>query len=349
MDSKAVQYILNINFATVIRSPREGLEVPVPHKASNPEDGRSDWSLGRPRMTEWKKVEPIYRDWARYNDDLVVRGAKLTDLLWLHTYESDLARMNEGKRGAPYRYTPGVFLFADALMSAYGVQTRAMEGILANIMGLFGLEAPDHSTIWLRVLEIRRDLDGPELSAVCAADSSGLSVGVRGEWIRDKWGHPARGYVKVHLLADVETHMVAGYLITDDHAADVNHLLPLVDDALSRGCALDYVVADSAYDAAYNWDGMMERGIGYTAMLRKKGIEKTKLTPQGRARFEYGRMGEEAWKASRRYGLRSHVEGTFSDFKRMFGPFVRARKYDNMVKEVERKLALFNMLKRCTN
>ena len=33
----------------------------------------------------------------------------------------------------------------------------------------------------------------------------------------------------------------------------------------------------------------------------------------------------------------------------MFGPFVRARKYDNMVKEVERKLALFNMLKRCTD
>ena len=286
-------------------------------------------------MTGWKKVEPIYRDWARYNDNLAVRGAKLADLSWLHTYESDLARMNEGKRGAPYKYTPGV-------------QTRAMEGILASIMGLFGLEAPDHSTIWLRVLEIRRDLDGPELSAVCAADSSGLSVGVRGEWIRDKWGHPARGYVKIHVLADAETHMIAGYLVTDDHAADVNHLLPLVDDALSRGCAPDYVIADSAYDAAYNWDGMQERGIAYTAMLRKKGIEKTKLTPQGRARFEYGRMGEEAWKASRRYGLRSHVEGTFSDFKRMFGPFVRARKYDNMVKEVERKLALFNMLKRCT-
>ena len=185
--------------------------------------------------------------------------------------------MNEGKRGAPYKYTPGVFLFADALMSAYGVQTRAMEGILASIMGLFGLEAPDHSTIWLRVLGIRRELDGPKLSAVCAADSSGLSVGVRGEWIRDKWGHPARGYVKIHVLADAETHMIAGYLVTDDHAADVNHLLPLVDDALSRGCALDYVVADSAYDAAYNWDGMEERGIAYTAMLRKKGIEKPNI------------------------------------------------------------------------
>ena len=148
-----------------------------------------------------------------------------------------------------------MFLFADALMSAYDVQTRAMEGILASIMGLFGLEAPDHSTIWLRVLGIRHELDGPKLSAVCAADSSGLSVGVRGEWIRDKWGHPARGYVKIHVLADAETHMIAGYLVTDDHAADVNHLLPLVDDALSRDCVLDYVVADSAYDAAYNWDG----------------------------------------------------------------------------------------------
>lgn len=300
-------------------------------------------------MTGWKTAEPTYRDWARYNDGLAVRGAKLADLMWLHTYESDLARMNRGKRGAPFKYTPGVFLFADALMSAYGIQTRAMEGILSSIMGAFGLEAPDHSTIWLRVLEIRRDLDGPERSAVSAADSSGLSVSVRGEWIRDKWGHPARGFVKLHILADAETHMVAGYLVTDDHAADVNHLIPLVDDALSRGCALDYVIADSAYDAAYNWNGMAERGIGYTAMLRKKGIGKAKLTPQGRARFEYGRMGEAAWKAARRYGLRSHAEGTFSDFKRMFGPFVRARKFDNMVREVERKLALFNMLKRCTN
>ena len=54
-------------------------------------------------MTGWKKVEPIYRDWARYNDNLAVRGAKLADLFWLHTYGSDLAKMNEGKRGAPYK------------------------------------------------------------------------------------------------------------------------------------------------------------------------------------------------------------------------------------------------------
>lgn len=298
-------------------------------------------------MAGASNVHGEYRDWARYNDGLARRGEVLADLSWLLTYEEDLARMNEGKRGAPYRYTPGVFLFADAMMCAYGIQLRAMEGILSSIMGLFGLEAPDHSTIWMRVMEISRELIVPERSAVSAADSSGLSVGVRGEWIREKWGHPARGFVKIHVVADVETHMMLGYKVTDDHAADVCNLLPVIDDALGRGCTLDYVLADAAYDAAYNWTGMAERGIGYTAMLRKKGLERTKITPQGAARFEYGRMGEEAWKASRRYGLRSHVEGTFSDFKRMFGTFVRSKRMCYMIREVEHKIALFNMLKRC--
>lgn len=61
-------------------------------------------------MTGWKTAEPTYRDWARYNDGLVVRGAKLADLMWLHTYESDLARMNRGSGLATdddLRYAPG--------------------------------------------------------------------------------------------------------------------------------------------------------------------------------------------------------------------------------------------------
>jgi hypothetical protein len=49
------------------------------------------------------------------------------------------------------------------------------------------------------------------------------------------------------------------------------------------------------------------------------------------------------WKDSISYGYRWMTETVFSSFKRMFGEYVSARKFPNMVKELILKASLYNM------
>ena len=50
----------------------------------------------------------------------------------------------------------------------------------------------------------------------------------------------------------------------------------------------------------------------------------------------------EKWKSSVSYGQRWIVESVFSSMKRMFGEYVSARRFPNMVKEIMLKASLYN-------
>jgi hypothetical protein len=51
----------------------------------------------------------------------------------------------------------------------------------------------------------------------------------------------------------------------------------------------------------------------------------------------------EKWKTKVRYGSRWTAETVFSSLKRMFGEYVSAKKFPNMVKEMILKASLYNM------
>ncbi|MDI6855228.1 MAG: transposase, partial [Candidatus Thermoplasmatota archaeon] len=53
---------------------------------------------------------------------------------------------------------------------------------------------------------------------------------------------------------------------------------------------------------------------------------------------------ENSWKKSVNYGLRWSCESAFSAFKRIFGEHVTAKKFRNMVKEIQLKVFAFNAL-----
>lgn len=52
------------------------------------------------------------------------------------------------------------------------------------------------------------------------------------------------------------------------------------------------------------------------------------------------------WKYSVSYEYRWMAETVFSSIKRMFGDYVTARKFPNMIKEILLKAALYNMFNR---
>jgi len=52
--------------------------------------------------------------WKEYNDKLVKRGEVLIDFGFLRREKQELNKMNENKRGRPYRYSESLFKFSHA-------------------------------------------------------------------------------------------------------------------------------------------------------------------------------------------------------------------------------------------
>lgn len=291
-------------------------------------------------------TKEYFRCWSEYNEGLVERGTILSDLSWITTFHDDLERMNRGKRGRPFLYTDRMIAYLGGLASALGMRYRSLEGHLRAILEAVGIRVPDFSTIWRRILSM--DLSGcpPDGRGVVAAvDSTGIRVGVRGEWMREKW-KVRKGWVKLHILTDVRTNRILSYVITDERTGDSGQLLTLVDQAVASGHSLVKVLADGAYDTRANWKGMRERGIEYVTNIRCNASERFKgCSARGLAVRERDAVGDEIWKKNKGYSMRWKVESAISDLKRMFGDNVRSRTMANMVREMELKINMFNMMK----
>ena len=72
-----------------------------------------------------------------------------------------------------------------------------------------------------------------------AVDSSGIKVGDRGEWMRQKWRR-RRGFLKFHLAVDVESKQIVALVVTDERTGDSPMLIPLVEQAGRVNLILDF-------------------------------------------------------------------------------------------------------------
>jgi len=56
---------------------------------------------------------------------------------------------------------------------------------------------------------------------VIAIDSTGIKVTNRGQWLRDKWNIRKKGYLKIHIAANVKTkEMILSLEVTDKKVHD---------------------------------------------------------------------------------------------------------------------------------
>jgi hypothetical protein len=118
---------------------------------------------------------------------------------------------------------------------------------------------PDYSTISRRVnkLDIKVNERLGNDIIIIALDSTGIKVSNRGgEWIRDKWWHVKRGYLKIHLAAvDIGKKKVVSMQVTSEEVHDNSKMLKkLVKSAASENNGIKRVIADAAaYDSKKNF------------------------------------------------------------------------------------------------
>jgi hypothetical protein len=283
------------------------------------------------------------RDWEGYNEALVKIGLILLDLDFVTGWSKELKAMNAGKEGSRYRY-PESFIKLLAVVHAYVLPYRQLEGFMRALsQHVDGLKAPDYTTIWWRVAKMKVNLESSvalDRDVTIAVDSSGIKVSNRGEWIHKKW-RVQRGFIKVHIAVDTKTKQILAIEVTKEDVGDGRMLGRLVAGSQSR-VPLKRVIADGAYDSKSNFRMLAERAIDPLIRVRKNAsVKGGGCMPRKFAVVE--QLGNSDWRRERGYGYRWMVESAFSSIKRVFGEYICAVKWPNIVKELLLKASIYNL------
>lgn len=273
---------------------------------------------------------------------MVRRGEVVLDFDVIKNWDNELDKINEGKEGASYRY-PNSFVQLLGYMRAYfHLPYRQTEGVVRAHAGKEIPSIPDYSTINRRVNKLNIKINekiGNDI--IIALDSTGIKIANRGEWIRHKW-NVRKGYLKIHVAVDINKKKIVSLDVTSEEVHDGSRLKKLVSNA-SENNDVKRVIADGAYDSKENFRYLFDNGIEAAIKVRKNSSDRSIGCYPRKVAVLKQMKNFEKWKDSVSYGYRSITETIFSSMKRMFGEYISARKYPNMVKEMTLKASLYNM------
>jgi hypothetical protein len=294
-------------------------------------------------------------NWKNYNESLVKRGEVLLSFDVIDNWDTELEKMNEGKEGKKFVY-PDSFIKLLGYMRAYfHLPYRQTEGVVRAHATNTVPSIPDYSRICRRINRLNITISDDEKSSlqhddyfVIAIDSTGIKVSNRGEWIRHKW-NVKRGYLKIHVAVDIKRKRILSLNVTSEQVHDGKVLSELVDDiTIKQNKIVNTAIMDGSYDSNKNFQFLSFKGIGPAIKVRKNSrCRKTNHYIRNKT-VNMQKNNLQEWKDSVRYGQRWIVETVFSCIKRLFGEYVTAIRFENMIKEILLKASLYNWFQSIT-
>jgi IS5 family transposase len=294
-------------------------------------------------------------NWKNYNESLVKRGEVLLSFDVIDNWDTELEKMNEGKEGRKFVY-PDSFIKLLGYMRAYfHLPYRQTEGVVRAHATNTVPSIPDYSRICRRINRLNITISDDDKSSlqhddyfVIAIDSTGIKVSNRGEWIRHKW-NVKRGYLKIHVAVDIKRKRILSLNVTSEQVHDGKVLSELVDDiTIKQNKIVNTVIMDGSYDSNKNFQFLSFKGIEPAIKVRKNSrCRKTNHYIRNKT-VKMQKNNLQEWKDSVRYGQRWIVETVFSCIKRLFGEYVTAIRFENMIKEILLKASLYNWFQSIT-
>jgi hypothetical protein len=123
----------------------------------------------------------------------------------------------------------------------------------------------------------------------------------------------------------------------------------LIEDiTIKQNKIVDSIIADGSYDNNKNFQFLSFKGIKPAIKVRKNSrCRKTNHYLRNKT-VKMQKNNLQQWKVSVNYGQRWIVETVFSCIKRIFGEYVTAIKFKNMIKEIMLKASLYNLFQSIT-
>jgi hypothetical protein len=293
-------------------------------------------------------------DWPSYNRSLVRRGEILFSYDFLDIWDSDLELMNKNKKGKPFVFPNSFILVIGYIRYSFHLPYRQIEGIINATGKSLPTNPPSYGHICKRINKLninindhdRKDDDDDEY-IIIAADSTGIKITNRGQWMNEKWNIPNRkGYLKIHVTVNIKTKEILALEVTNEEVYDGRMLKRLVNHVLDDPTIkIKSVLADGAHDTNTNFQFLEQKGITPGIKVRKNSIISIR---NNRLRNREVRLQTKdllKWKMKRKYGHRWIAETAFSTIKRMFGEYVSATRFQNMVNEMMIKVSLYNLFR----
>ena len=285
--------------------------------------------------------------WKETDERLIRRGELILDPKFLQNPKQELKTMNNHKRGPHYRMTNTYIQLLAAIRYIYQMPYRQLEGF-TNALHRLVPEArrADYSGLRKRILRLPVDpykhLKESGEPVEISLDSSGVKVEKAGGWIERVHGKKKR-IVKIHFAVRVDTHEVVAMKVTTDDVHDSEEAPSLLEEA-GRRVSVSRGYGDGAYDSEKVIGEMEKRGIEAVIKPRVNARTDTGPPSRGRAVGMIRELGYATWAEFTGYGRRWAVETAYSTFKRLFGECSLARSFENIVRELVGKVALYNML-----
>lgn len=299
----------------------------------------------------WGKKVKYFRNWQKTNEVYVKRGEFLLDFDWVQNWDKELAQMNKGKVGAPYK-------FPESLIKLQSVWTqffsfRVAEGITRMVVLFSQLpKYNDHSTICRRVNEIQVIIPTPKKECLkVATDGSGIKMNMGCEYFQEKYGDGKRKkYIKVIITGDSDNKdlLKVEVSVEGEGLSEPDAAMKHMDELITEGLVVEEFYGDGGLDKNELFDFCdfylidPKIKIPKDAVINPKGSWKRNMEVK-----KYKKEGYKKWAKKRGYGMRwPPTEGIFSAVKRIFGDRVRSKKIERMCAEAERRFWAYQVMKR---
>ncbi len=287
-------------------------------------------------------------NWKNYNESLVKHGEVLLSFDVIDNLDTELEKMNEGKEGKKFVYPDSSIKLLGYMRAYFHLPYRQTEGVVRAHATNTVPSIPDYSRICRRINRLNITISDDDKSSlhddyfVIAIDSTGIKVSNRGEWIRHKW-NVKRGYLKIHVAVDIKRKRILSLNVTSEQVHDGKVLSELVDDiTIKQNKIVNTAIMDGSYDSNKNFQFLSFKGIGPAIKVRKNSrCRKTNHYLRNKT-VKMQKKNLQEWKDSVRYGQRWIVETVFFLYQRLFGEYVTAIRFENMIKEILLKASLYN-------
>jgi hypothetical protein len=217
--------------------------------------------------------------WPFYNQSLVRRGEILFSYDFLDNWDADLARVNENKNGKKYKFPDSFILVIGHITIYFHLPYRQTEGIIKAT----GKNLPDHpsySQICRRVNKLNivsnmTSMDDDDDVVIIAANSTGIKVTNRGQWMQDKWNvKNKKGYLKIHVAVNIKTKEILALEVTDEKVHDSKLMKNLVEGVLNNNHNINIksFIGDGAYDSNENFKYLKEKKIRPIIKVKRNSI-----------------------------------------------------------------------------
>jgi hypothetical protein len=265
--------------------------------------------------------------------------------------------MNKNKKGSkPFIFPNSFILVIGYMRYSFHLPYRQAEGIINATGKSLPADPPSYGHICKRINKLNVNINDHDKKnedndkyIIIAADSTGIKISNRGQWMDEKWNVQRKGYLKIHISVNIKTKEILALEVTDEKVHDGRRMLTkMVNHVLDKpDTKIESVLADGAYDTNSNFRYLEENGITPGIKVRKNSIISIK---NNRLRNREVRLQTKEdllkWKMKRKYGHRWIAETAFSTIKRIFGEYMYLLLGFKLVKEMMIKVSLYNLFRR---